>query len=148
MKNVLTVLTLAASLFAASVQQSHGQAASLATYTIAASATSNAVFTGYAIDCRGQQNVAVEWTQTLAGAGSTVGGITFVPSIDGSTKATTPSLADGFTMVTAPNGATPVITITNFNVKGYSYLLLYAQTNGSANIQTNSVRYWVKRNAP
>ena len=151
MKNIIQLLTLAAAVVVASVQQSHAQGlvtVAGGSFTIAASATSNGVFSSsYVIDCRRQQNVAIEWTQTLAGAGSTVGGISLVPSLDGSTPASTPD-NNGFALVRAPNGTTPVITVTNFNVKGYNYLIVSGVTNGSANIQTNTLRYWVKPNAP
>lgn len=142
----LVLLTLAASLFGV-------QAQGLVTvaggpFTMVASTTSNGVFSSsYVIDVRRQQNVIIEWNQVLAGAGSTVGGLSFVPSIDGSTIASSPE-NNGFAIVRAPNGTTPVITVTNFYVKGYNYLVLYGVTNGSANIQTNTIRYWVKPNAP
>ena len=45
-------------------------------------------------------------------------------------------------------GTTNIVVVTNFNVKGYNYLALWYTTNGSAALQTNTIRYWVKRNAP
>ena len=99
------------------------------------------------IDCRRQQNVTVEWTTTLGGAGSSVGGITFIPSVDGSTVASS-AHNNGFFMAIAANGTTAVVVSTNFNVKGIPYLVGNYITNGNAQIMTNTFKYWVKPNAP
>ena len=141
-KLILSLLTLAALVVGA-----QAQLVTLPSTVIYNSVTSNAVAGSLVIDVRGQQNVAIEWTQALNGAGSTVGGLSFVPSIDGTTIASSPE-NNGFSIVRAPNGTTPVVTITNFNVKGYNYLTLWYTTNGSAALQTNTIRYWVKPNAP
>lgn len=142
-KFILCILTLAALAVGA-------QAQGLVTMTggsfnIAASATSNANFSAsYVIDCRRQQNVAVEWTMLTAG--STLCGLRFVPSLDGTIAAATPG--DGFTLALAPTANTLTYAVTNLNCKGYNYLLLFAATNGGASTLTNTIRYYVKPSAP
>jgi hypothetical protein len=144
-KIIISLLTLAALVVGA---QAQGLVTASVSPVIYNSVTTNMAGTStIVIDVRRQQNVAIEWTQTLNGAGSTVGGLAFVPSLDGSTLASSPH-DNGFSIVRAPNGTTPVVTITNFNVKGYNYLVCHYITNGSAALMTNTVRYWVKPNAP
>lgn len=100
-----------------------------------------------AIDCSGQRNVAIKWTLTLGGAGTEVHGVRFLPSVDG-TVPSSPTLATGYSMAIAANGTTPVTVQTNFDVLGYRYLLISYLTNGTAQPATNTISYYIKRNAP
>ena len=143
MKAIITfLLTLAAALFAASV---HGQAG-LPIFTVNANSTSNLPVNTVSIDCSKQQNIAVEWTCNLNGTDVTNVGVRFIGCAIPGTRPTTPTLADGFYMATLTAGTTPVVVLTNFNVKGYSRLDLTWTTNGSATmILTNQIRYFPKR---
>ncbi len=150
MKKILSIITLAAALFAVSVQHVQAQ---LVDYTptpfvVYNSVASNLPVASISIDCTAQQNIAVEWTLQMNGAGTEVHGIRFIGIAEPGVRPTTPTLADGFYMATAANGTTPVIVQTNFNVKGFSRLDCYYMTNGTAQLATNSVKAWVKRNAP
>lgn len=140
---ILLILALFASLFGA---QAQGLVTAANIPVVYNSVTTNMAGTAtIVIDCRRQQNVAIEWTMLTSG--STLSGIRFTPSLDGSTLAT--SVHDnGFSMARAPVANTPTVVITNFNVKGYNYLVCDYITNGSAAALTNTVRYWVKPNAP
>jgi hypothetical protein len=76
-------------------------------------------------------------------------GLRFVPSASPSAIPTSPTLADGYYIALAANGATTVRAATNLNVKGYPYLHCYYITNGNASfVLTNRISYWVKPNAP
>mgnify|MGYP006935477800 CR=1 FL=1 len=142
-KLILILLTLAASLFGV---QAQGLVTAASVPVVYNSVTSNLTGTAaIVIDCRRQQNIAVEWT--VLTSGSTLSGIRFTPSVDGSTLATTPH-DNGFVMARAPVANTPTVVITNWNVKGFNYLIGDYITNGSAALMTNTVRYWVKPNAP
>ena len=147
MKNILTflaILTLAIAPFAMQAQQQ-----TVSTVTVLNSVTSNTPVGTITLDCRKQQNVAVQWEFELGGAGTEVMGLRFVPSASASAIPTSPTLADGFYVALAANGATTVRASTNFNVKGYPYLHCYYITNGNATyVLTNRVSYWVKPNAP
>lgn len=144
MKTIITILALLIAAITGFAQDS-GQA----TVVVAANVTSNTPVGTLTIDCRRQQNVAVEWEFELSGSGTDTIGIRWVPSATASAIPTTPTLADGFYMVSAANGATTVRVATNFNVKGFPYLHGYYITNASASrVLTNRVRYWVKPNAP
>ncbi len=150
MKKILSIITLAAALFAVSVQQTQAQVADYTPtpYVIYNSVASNLPLASISIDCTAQQNIAVEWTLQLNTAGTEVHGIRFIGEAIPGVRPTTPTLADGFYIATAANGTTPVVIHTNFNVKGYSRLECLYMTNGTAGLATNTVRAWVKRNAP
>lgn len=152
MKNILTILALAASLFAASVQL-QAQAIAPAPADGSGVVVYNSVATNLAlglvsIDCSKQQNVAISWTLQLNGAGTEVHGVRFIGVADPSVRPTTPTLADGFSMAIAAAGTAQVNVQTNFNVKGYSRLDCYYLTNGTAGLATNWFKYSVKANAP
>lgn len=151
MKNLLSILTLAAAVCAVSVQPVSAQTVE-ATPTGGAviynSVASNLPVSTVTIDCSGQKEVAVQWTLTLNGAGTDVHGIRFIPICEPGTRPSTPTLADGFSMAIAANGTTPVIVATNFTVKGWTRLDCYYMTNGTAALATNVVKYRVKKNAP
>lgn len=137
------IILLVASLFGA---QAQGLVTAANIPVVYNSVTTNMAGTAtIVIDCRRQQNVAVEWTMLTSG--STLSGIRFTPSVDGSTLATSPH-DNTFSMARAPVANTPTVVITNFNVKGYNYLVCDYITNGSAALLTNTIRYWVKPNAP
>jgi hypothetical protein len=141
---ILSLLTLAALVVGA---QAQGIVTAANVPVIYNSVSSNMAGTAtIVIDCRRQQNVAVEWTALTAG--STLSALRFQPSLDGTTIATTPDASGSFVMARAPVANTPTVTITNFNVKGYNYLVCDYITNGGAATLTNTVRYWVKPNAP
>lgn len=119
------------------------------TVLVIAAVTSNTPVGTFTIDTRRQQNVAVEWAFELGGAGTELMGLRFVPSAQPSAIPTTPTLADGYYMAIAANGATTVRVATNFNTKGYPFLHCYYITNGNASfVLTNRISYWVKANAP
>lgn len=141
-------LGLAVATVAMGVQPLFGQLVTLPTILVNSSVTSNTpAGSGFVIDVRRQQNVSIEWTQTLGGAGTSTGGVAFVPSLDGTTLAASPE-NNGFMMARAAAGTTATTVVTNFNVKGYNYLVLYYITNGNAQAMTNTFRYWVKPSAP
>lgn len=148
MKNILTILTLAAAVVVASVQTASAQIADAGTAVIFNSVTSNHPVGTISIDCSKQQNVALQWTLTLNGAGTEVHGVRFVGITEPGVRPSSPSLADGYYMAIAANGTTPVIVATNFNTKGFSRLDCTYMTNGTAALATNNVKYWFKRNAP
>lgn len=103
--------------------------------------------TNAVIDCRGQQNVAVQVTFAHMGAGTDACGFAFTPQVDTATTNVHGSTA--FYIVGAAAGTTGTSLSTNCNVKGYPYLRLAYITNGVAEVMTNiSIKYWVKRNAP
>lgn len=143
----LSSLLILGALLVGGVQQMAAQLVTLPTILVASGATSNAPAGSFVLDVRRQQNVAIEWTQALGGAGTSAAGVAFVPSIDGSTLAASPD-NNGFVLVRAAAGATPTTVVTNFNVKGYNYLVLYYITNGNSQVMTNTFRYWVKPSAP
>lgn len=151
MKTVLKVLTLAAIVVFAQVQSVKAQ---LVTATPTPIVVYNSVTTnlagispGIVIDCSSQRNVAVKWTVQLNGAGTEVHGVRLFPSMDG-TLPSTPTLATGYSMAIAANGTTPVIVNTNFDTLGYRYLVGGYLTNGTAGLATNTIDYFVKKNAP
>lgn len=122
---------------------------STATILVNANVTSNTPIGTFTIDCRRQQNVAVFWEFELGGSGTEVMGLRFVPSAKPDKIATSPTLADGYSMAIAANGATTVRVTTNFNVKGFPWLHCYYITNGNASVAlTNRLSYWVKADAP
>ena len=96
------------------------------------------------IDCRGQKEIALEWSVTHSGTATTTEGIQIRQSVDGST-ATGPLL----NMVLTPASGTKVYTLTNITVSGYPYLLVTYITNKDADTySTNSIKYWPKPFAP
>jgi hypothetical protein len=143
----LSSLLILGALLVGGVQQVAAQLVTLPTILVNSGVTSNTPAGSFVIDVRRQQNVAIEWTQTLGGAGTSLAGVSFVPSIDGSTLAASPD-NNGFVMARAAAGGTATSVITNFNVKGYNYLVLYYITNGNSQAMTNTFRYWVKPSAP
>ncbi len=151
MKHILTILALAASLFAASVQQSAAETlvdVAPAGVVVYNSVTTNNPVGTISIDCSKQQNIGVQWTVQMNGSGTEVHGVRFVGIVEPGVRPSTPTLADGFSMAIAANGTTPVIVSTNFNVKGFARLDLYYSTNGTAQLATNWFKYSVKPNAP
>lgn len=119
------------------------------TITVNANVTSNTPIGTFTIDCRKQQNVAIGWEFELGGSGTEVMGLRLVGSAYPDKIATTPTLADGFSIALAANGTTTVRATTNFTVKGWPYLHCYYITNGNASsVLTNRISYWVKPNAP
>lgn len=117
------------------------------TVVVNASVTSNTPSGTIVIDVRRQQNVAVEWSQQLAGAGTTLSGISFVPSVDGVNISSSP-INEGFMMARAASGTNVIRCVTNWNVKGYSFLICNYITNGNAQAMTNNIRWWLKPSAP
>lgn len=141
MKPFLTSLMLAATVVVA-----QAQLVELSPVVVAANVTSNTPVGVVTIDCRGQQNVAVQWTLALSGSGTEVMGLRFQPSADGSTLPSTPSISQAYTMAIAANGATPVVVSTNFATLGYPFVHLYYATNGNATrTMTNTIKYWVSK---
>ena len=108
----------------------------------------NFVAGAHVIDCRRQQNVAIEWTFKLDGVDTSGVSLRFVPVTATGVRSTSTQLGEGFLIVRAANNTTPVTVITNFNVKGYSFLELHSQTNDTLQIVTNYIRYSLKPNAP
>ena len=143
----LNSLLIAAASAVAFIYTASAQLVTLPTILVGSGVTSNTPAGSFVIDCRRQQNVAIEWTQTLGGAGTSLAGVSFVPSIDGTTLAASPD-NNGFVLARAAAGGTATTVVTNFNVKGYNYLVLYYITNGNAQAMTNTFRYWVKPSAP
>ena len=141
MKKFLTLLTLALAVVAG-----QAQLVELPAVEVVANVTSNTPVGVVTLDCRGQQNVAVQWTLALSGAGTEIMGLRWQPSADGVTLPTTPSAGQMYTMAIAATGATPVIVTTNFATLGYPFIHLYYATNGSATrVMTNSIKYWVAK---
>ena len=141
MKTFITLITLAATVVVA-----QAQLVELPVVEVVANVTSNAPVGVVTLDCRGQQNVAVQWTLALSGAGTEIMGLRFQPSADGATLPTSPSAGQSYTMAIAANGATPVIVTTNFATLGYPFVHLWYATNGSATrVMTNSIKYWVAK---
>lgn len=140
-------LGLAVATVAMGVQPLFAQLVTLPTILVNSSVTSNTPAGSFVIDVRRQQNVAIEWTQQLGGAGTSNCGVSFVPSLDGTTIAASPE-NNGFMMSRVSAGGTATTVVTNWNTKGYNYLVLYYITNGNAQAMTNTFRYWVKPNAP
>lgn len=141
MKKFLTLLTLALAVVAG-----QAQLVELTPIEVVANVTSNTPMGVMTIDCRGQQNVAVQWTLALSGSGTEVMGLRFQPSADGATLPTTPSTGQMYTMAIAANGATPVVVNTNFATLGYPFIHLYYITNGNASrVMTNTFKYWVAK---
>ena len=150
---ILSIATLAAALFAASVQQMTAQDVTLGPFAVAGGTPgiSNFPVSTISIDCSAQQNIAIDWEFRLSGTDVTNCALRFVGlPIPG--RRTTPlqeTLADGFYVTTLSGGATNIIYHTNFNVKGYSRLDLVYMTNNSATMTaTNWIRYRPKKNAP
>lgn len=105
--------------------------------------------TNVTIDCRGQQNVAVQVEFAEHGAGTDVVQFHFVPAVD--TAVTNLPTGDVLTyhLTCAAAGTTTVRYGTNFDVKGYPYLRLNYISNAVAQVMTNvSIKYWLKKNAP
>lgn len=151
MKKYLAAVAFIGALVALTPTQSHAQLQppTVGTILVNANVVSNTPVGVLTIDCRRQQNVAINWEFELGGAGTEVMGLRFVGSGRPDAIATTPTLSDGFYMAQAANGATTVKISTNFNVKGYPYLIGYYITNGNATFAlTNRISYWVKPNAP
>lgn len=147
-KSVLSILTLAAALFAASVQPAKAQIVDVSPIIVYNSVTTNLAGLGYlVIDCSAQRNVAIKWTLQMGGAGTEVHGVRLFPSNDG-TLPSSPTLATGYSMAIAANGTTAVTVHTNFDTLGYRYLVGGYLTNGTAQLATNTFSYFVKRNAP
>lgn len=97
------------------------------------------------IDCRGQQNVALEWNVKHSGTATAAEGVVFRGSYD----ATNVSGTTEFFLVVTPTSGTAKSASTNFNVAGYPYLVLTYITNVDADTySTNSFKYFVKKNAP
>ena len=141
MKKFLTLLTLALAVVAG-----QAQLVELPAVEVVANVTSNTPVGVVTLDVRGQQNVAVQWTLALSGAGTEIMGLRWQPSADGVTLPTTPSTGQMYTMAIAANGATPVIVTTNFATLGYPFIHLYYATNGSATrVMSNSIKYWVAK---
>lgn len=153
MKTVFQILSLAAIVAFASVQQSQAQVVAVnggSPIVVYNSVTTNLAGLGYiVIDCSAQRNVTVKWTLQLNGAGTEVHGIRLFPSNDpNSALPSAPTLATGYMLAIAANGTTPVIVQTNFDTLGYRYLVGGYITNGTAGLATNNLEYAVKRNAP
>ena len=141
MKKFLTLLTLALAVVAG-----QAQLVELPAVEVVANVTSNTPMGVVTLDVRGQQNVAVQWTLALSGAGTEIMGLRWQPSADGVTLPTTPSTGQMYTMAIAATGATPVIVTTNFATLGYPFIHLYYATNGSATrVMSNSIKYWVAK---
>lgn len=146
-KRELLILLLALLAFLASTT-AKAQLITVPRYVVAPSAATNHATTAIVLDCSAQQNMVVKWTLQLGGAGTEVMGLRFIPSID-NTLPSTPTLAGGFVLAIAANGATAVTVQTNFNVQGYRYLIGYYTTNANATFNlTNDIVAFVKRNAP
>lgn len=101
------------------------------------------------IDCRGQQNVAVQVEFAEHGAGTDVVQFHFVPKVDTATTNLPTGDVASYHLTCAANGTTTVKYATNFNVKGYPYLQLNYISNTVAQVMTNvTIKYWLKKNAP
>ena len=152
MNKVLQTALLGIALLSFCAVQPSAKAQSLVTinpWTEAASGTSQSNLTTVTIDCGAQRNVAVQWTFNLNGAGTSINGLRFLPSLDPSLPAeTTVTLSMGYVMAIAANGTTAVTVKTNFDTLGYRYLVLAYSTNGNAQISTNALSYLVKPRAP
>lgn len=99
------------------------------------------------IDCRGQKSVAVEWVCKHSGTATAVEGAAFFPSLDGTTWATNNAIHYDF--VITPSSGNQVRWLTNFTVNGYPFLILAYITNIDADTySTNTIRYFIKPNAP
>ena len=151
MKKYLAAIAFIAAVVALTMTHSTAQLnpPTVGTILVIANVTSNTPVGTFTIDCRRQQNVSIMWEYELGGAGTEVMGLRFVPSSKADAIATTPTLADGFYIAQAANGATTVRATTNFNVKGYPYLHCYYITNGNGTFNlTNRISFWAKPNAP
>ena len=142
-KQIITIL--AGALFALAAQAQN--IITLPTAVIYNSVNSNMPANTLAIDCSKQQNIAVEWTLTINGAGTDACTLSFYPQAIPGTRATTPHI-NGFEMTIAANGTTPVVVCTNFAVKGWARLDVGVMNNGVAGLATNVIKYAVKPNAP
>lgn len=142
-----TLITLLVALVAPAV---FGQLVTLSTpYTSAANGVSNPPAGSLVLDVRRQQNVAVEWTFNVGGSDVTNCAVMFVGSPSSTSIPTSLPLDGAFLMTRASGGTTNIVVVTNFNVKGHSFLHLAAITNNSATmVLTNTFRYVVKPNAP
>lgn len=105
--------------------------------------------TNVIIDCRNQQNVAVQVEFACLGAGTDVVQFHFVPKVDvGSTNIASGDILS-YHLTCAATGTTTKKYGTNFVVKGYPYLMLDYVSNSVAQVMTNiTFKYFVKRNAP
>lgn len=137
---------LASIMLAATAVVAQAQLVELSPVVVNANVTSNTPVGVVTIDCRGQQNVALQWTVNLSGSGTEVMGLRFQPSADGATLPTTPSTAQSYVLAIAANGTTPVTVTTNLATLGYPFVHLYYATNGNAsNRMTNQFKYWVAK---
>lgn len=104
--------------------------------------------TNVTLDCRAQQNVAVQVEFACLGAGTDVCGFHFVGKVDPAVTNVSGDILT-FIMAAAANGTSTVKLSTNFNVVGYPYLQLNYVSNAVAQVMTNvTIKYWVKKNAP
>lgn len=112
----------------------------LAVPTITAGATSNSI--AQLIDCRYQNNVAIQWKVNTAvmGAGTNLVA-NFGASVDGSTFSTN-AFSITINATTAPNG----VFVTNIALNGFGWLRLDSATSTGV-AATNTVKYAIKRGA-
>ena len=145
----LLILAVAAAFTFGLCSRSQAQLVNATTgFVVAAGVTTNVAATVIPIDCSSQRNMALKWTFNLNGSGTEVIGMRIFPSLDG-TVPSAPSLGTGYSLAVAANGTTPVTVQTNFDTLGFRYLYVCYITNGSSGqILTNSLDYYIKRNAP
>jgi hypothetical protein len=146
MKKLFTIAALAIGAMFANAQSYGVVTASLGNFNaVAANQTSNNV--AYLV-CNKQQNVAVQVSFKLSGAGTGAQTLTFAKSLDGSTADTVTT--GHYTWVLTPNGATTVVGTTNFPVAGVGHLVLksWASAEGTRYVTNIVVKYAVKTSAP
>lgn len=136
-KNTVKILTLAAALFAVSVQPAKAQSPITrpadGTWVVAnANAVSNVPAGTISLDVSKWRNVHLEWTAALNGTDVTNCGVVFIPVFPDSTRPTTPTTAYQFQVNRLTTGTTPIVVQTNFDVLGFTRLDLQFMTNGSA----------------
>jgi hypothetical protein len=96
------------------------------------------------IDVSKQKSTALQWKFQMDAASTTNRAFAYVKSVDGVSYETTP-----YVVTVAANGTTPVVTVTNLDSFGASYLkILWVTNSGTANTTNESMVYNIKLSAP
>lgn len=148
MKKILTLAALFVFAAIANAQQYGVVTHSLGTFDqVSATATSNNIVV---IDCKKQQNIALQVSFKLSGAGTGNQTLTIAKSLDGSTTTADTVAAGLHTWVIAGNGTTTAVGTTNINCAGAGYLVVksWANADGSRYATNIVIKSATKVNAP
>lgn len=140
LKSVLPILALFAFAFGAQAQK-----VTLTTSLPIYQSTDSNLASPLVLDCRGQKSVALEWVIKHSGTATAAEGMQLRPSMDGVNAA-----GNELQMfVITPASGTTTRWMTNLTVNGYPYMMITYITNIDADTySTNTISYWVKKNAP